>query len=379
MAPAVCLSASAGAQHPTETDSVGAMADFEVRRDDLRTTRIVETDPPEPGDGEALLRVDRFGLTANNVTYGVMGDALSYWKFFEPSEEGWGRVPVWAYGEVVSANVDGIEPGERFYGFFPMSSYAVLEPHLGGPGFEDASAHRAELPPVYNRYMRVDPADEHADEQLILRPLFFTSYLIADFLRTSAWFGADAVVLGSASSKTAYGIAFLLASAEDGPRTIGLTSERNREFTESLDLYDRVVTYDEIAEGLSGDDALVYVDMSGDATVRKAVHQAAGDRLKHDAAVGATHWDQAAAADVSALPGPAPQFFFAPTHVERLTQEIGMPELQRRLAVAWDQLVPQLGGWMEIERLEGAAALERSWLALVDGEADPARAQVIGL
>ena len=48
------------------------------------------------------LRVERFGLTANNVTYGAFGDQLGYWQFFA-APEGWGRIPVWGFGEVVAS------------------------------------------------------------------------------------------------------------------------------------------------------------------------------------------------------------------------------------------------------------------------------------
>jgi len=48
-----------------------------VARDDLSRTALVAGDVPEIGDGEALLRVDRVGLTANNVTYAVLGESGS--------------------------------------------------------------------------------------------------------------------------------------------------------------------------------------------------------------------------------------------------------------------------------------------------------------
>ena len=41
---------------------------LEVARDDLASTTLLEVEVPEPADGEAVLRVDRVGLTANNVT-----------------------------------------------------------------------------------------------------------------------------------------------------------------------------------------------------------------------------------------------------------------------------------------------------------------------
>jgi len=63
---------------------------YQVRKDDLSTTRIVERDMPELKTGEVLLRVDHFALTANNVTYGIVGERIGYWKFFPVADEGWG-------------------------------------------------------------------------------------------------------------------------------------------------------------------------------------------------------------------------------------------------------------------------------------------------
>src|SRR4051812_11010408 len=280
------------------------MPDIEVRRDDLRTTREVPGEPraETPASGEVQLAIDAFGLSANNVTYGVLGDGMSYWNFFPASEPGWGRVPVWGFGDVVASGVEGIEPGERFYGYFPMATYTTIRAEPTGSGFAAANEHRRELPPIYNDYLRTAPDAEHLDETLLLRPLFATSFLIQAFLRENAHFGADAVVLSSASSKTAYGLAFLLARG-DGPSVIGLTSPGNRDFVESLGVYDGVLAYDEISE--LGDGILVFVDMAGDASVREAVHRAAGDRLRHSAVVGATHWEQLGGG--GELPGPAPE------------------------------------------------------------------------
>ena len=81
-------------------ERIRRMTDFLVKKDDLRTCRIEESDEvPSIEPGEALLRVDTFGLTANNVTYAVMGEAMNYWNFF-PAADGWGRVPMWGFAEV---------------------------------------------------------------------------------------------------------------------------------------------------------------------------------------------------------------------------------------------------------------------------------------
>ena len=351
------------------------MADVEVRRGDLRATRLTGGEARAEGplaDGEAQLRVERFALTANNVTYGVMGDALSYWRFFPASEEGWGRVPVWGVGEVVASAAAGVEAGERFYGYFPMSTYVTMRPRAGGPGFLDGAEHRRELPRVYNQYLRLPADAERLEEMLLLRPLFSTSWLLAQYLGEHDAFGADAVVLGSASSKTAYGLASLL----DGPRVIGLTSPGNRAFVESLGLYDGVLAYDE-AEALAGDEKLVFVDMAGDAAVREAVHRVAGDRLQRSIQVGATHWERLEGA--GELAGPAPEFFFAPTYMEQLGERLGPGEMHRRLGEAWTGFVERVGAWMDIERGEGGEAVQRVWRALVDGEADPRRGHILSL
>ena len=319
--------------------------DFEVRRDDLRTTQVV--------DGvEGNVRIERFALTANNVTYGVMGDSLGYWRFFPASGEGWGRIPVWGLGTV-------LETGETIYGYFPMSSTVAMT--VDERLFE-RSEHRRELPATYNRYMSIAPDTPYLDEMLILRPLFGTSFLLSDFLA-----GDDTtVVLGSASSKTAYGLAFLL----DGP-VVGLTSQRNREFTESLGVYDRVLTYDQARE-LRGEH-VVYVDMSGDASVREAVHAAAD--VRRDVSVGATHWE--------AVRGSAgewdSEFFFAPTHIEQMAERLGAQELQRRMGEAWLALMERVGDWMEIERADGPDEVQRVWRSLVDGDVDPRRGHVLTL
>jgi hypothetical protein len=354
------------------------MPDIEVRRDDLRTTRETpgEQRAATAAPDEVQLAVDRFGLSAINVTYGVFSDAMGYWQFFPASEDGWGRVPVWGFGDVVASGVDGISAGDRFYGYFPMSSLLTVSAEPDPRGFTDTAAHRSELPPFYNEYVRVAPDAPHQDETMLLRPLFGTAFLLDAFLAENQAFDADAVVLSSASSKTAYSLAFLLSQRDHRPSVIGLTSPGNLAFVESLGTYDAVVAYDEVADA-AGDSALVYVDMSGDAAVREAVHTTAGDRLRHSAIVGATHWEQMAGG--GELPGPAPELFFAPTYLAKLREELGGPELGRRMDAAWEAFVTRVSDWLDVEHGEGGAPAVQAWLTLVDGRTDPRRGYALRL
>jgi Protein of unknown function (DUF2855) len=352
------------------------MPDFLVRRDDLRTTDVREAEEATLSGGEARLRIERFGFTANNVTYGAFGEQMGYWRFF-PAPEGWGRIPVWGFGEVVESQAPGVEPGQRFFGYFPMSSTVTMQPKSGPGGFEDAAAHRAELPSTYNRYFAATPEAgfpaEHDAATAVMRPLFMTGWLIAQRLKQ----GSGAVVLASASSKTAYSTAYALGQLEDAPAVIALTSSRNADFVRSLGFYDTVLTYDE-ADQLPRGESLRYVDMAGDPELRRAVHEHLGNDLSASIVVGATHWDQASLGG-DPLPGPAPEFFFAPAVAERLATELGPVEFQRHIGADWLGFLEPLGRILDIETDSGPEAVERVYRSFLDGSADPRKGHVLNL
>ncbi len=356
--------------------------DFLVRRDDLRSCKFGHgeaTDGADLEQGEAQLRVEKFAITANNVTYAVFGERMGYWNFF-PAEDGWGRVPVWGFGEVTQSRSDGVAVGERYYGFYPASSHFTVQAEATGAGFADVAPHRRTLPAVYNQYTRTttDLAYDqvHENEQMILRPLFWTSFLLADFLLDNDFFGARLTILSSASSKTAYGTAFLLSRLPRRPDLIGLTSQRNAGFTESLGCYDRIVTYDQI-NSLPKDVPAAYVDMSGSGAARTSIHQLLGGNLKHSAAVGATHWDEEAP-NVQ-LPGPAPALFFAPAQGQKRTADWGPGGLNVRFAEAWKAFRGPVASWLDVVEERGPDAVKRVYLDHLEGRADPRTGNVLSL
>ncbi len=348
--------------------------DFLVRRDDLRQCRFDEADVPEPGPGEAVLALERFGLTSNNVTYAVMGDAMSYWKFF-PAEEGWGRIPVWGFAHVEASAHDDLPEGARVYGYFPVSTHLVVRPQpADGGGFVDATPHRVDLPAVYNAYAPA-PAEPgpSEDSQVLFRPLFGTSFLIDDMLDEQGFLGAASVWLSSASSKTALGTAFMLARRE-GVEVVGLTSAGRADFVRGLGVYDQVITYDEL-EGAPAD-PVVYVDISGDAELRGRVHRHLGEALAYDCAVGASHWDRVFS-DPGPLPGPAPELFFAPARFAKRMEDWGPAGLQSRTGEAWGPFAEWAAGWLRVEHGAGPDDIERLYLELVDGNAPPEAGYVL--
>jgi len=353
--------------------------DFVVNRSDLRQCAIesaLVSERTALAPGQVLVRIDHFAFTANNVTYGAVGEMIGYWNFF-PARDGWGRIPVWGFGEIVASRHDALSVGERIYGYLPMSTYVVLDAdQVTAGGFVDGAPHRAALPPIYNQYTRcgADPAFERAREPQIalFRPLFGTSFLLDDFIAEHDTFGARQIVLSSASSKTALGLAFLLH--ERGATVIGLTSARHADFVRDTGYYDGVLDYDRVGDLLR--EPTVFVDFAGNGAVLEGIHRHLADQLRHSAQVGVTHWERMAApAD---LPGPTPTFFFAPTQVSKRQQEWGASELWRRLGDAMQRFIAS-ARWLRIVEHRGPAAVERLYREMVGGHIDPAEGNIAAL
>ena len=354
---------------------------FEVTRTELGSTRqldLPDIASVELAEGEAIISVDRFALTANNITYGVAGDLIGYWNFF-PAEGDWGRIPVWGIGTVARSKHPGLEEGQRFYGYFPMSSYLkVKAEHVTPRGFTDGAEHRAPLPPVYNQYALMTAGNgfnpDHDDHQMIYRPLFTTSFVLDDYLDDNDFFGASSVSLSSASSKTAFGLAFLLHKNRD-VKVIGLTSPSNREFVESMGIYDVVVSYDDI-ESLDASEPVAFVDMAGNRQVLETLHNHYQDNMKCSAGVGITHYDARDGADPAELPGAKPAMFFAPSQIEKRNKDWGPEGFQAKLSEAWEMFLQDVDNWVSINHPAGADGMAETYQTVLNG-ARPDQAYVV--
>jgi hypothetical protein len=79
----------------TRNATVTDLSQLQTNKTALDRTRIVTTPLPALKAGEALVRIDRLAVTANNITYAAFGDVphLRYWSFFPTAEEGWDTCP----------------------------------------------------------------------------------------------------------------------------------------------------------------------------------------------------------------------------------------------------------------------------------------------
>lgn len=340
-----------------------------VRRGAIKTSAVREGAAPEIGDGQIVLAVESFSVTANNSTYAAMGDAMRYWDFF-PAAEGFGIVPVWGHARVVESRAEGLAAGERIYGYLPMATHLVVTPGAVKAGsFTDTSPHRAHLAAVYNQYRRLaaDPAHDPAreGERMVFEPLFMTSFLIFQMFARENWFGAKALAMTSASSKTAMALAHVTKTNAPEIERIGLTSKGNAAFVRGTGLYDRVLAYEDIAS-IAGETA-VSADFAGNGAVLRAVHEALGEGLRYSCLVGLTHWEERGGA--GELPGPKPVLFFAPDHVAATVKELGPDGFAKAVAASWGGFVEAAGSLVRIERVRGLEEAAKVFTAVVEGTA----------
>lgn len=342
------------------------MPEFQVKKHQFSDSRLISSDQtehqPRAADGDIVVRIEAFSFTANNITYAAAGDQLGYWQFFPPSGDdvnGWGVIPVWGFAQVVESRHGEVAEGERLFGYFPPASFLTMTPAKVSPQrLFDGAAHRAKLPAGYNSYSRVDaePGYDPAadDERMLLWPLHMTSFCLWDQLQENDWYGAEQILVLSASSKTSVGLAYALAADESAPAAIGLTSARNLDLVQSLELYDQCLGYDALAE-LDASKPTVIVDMSGSGDLLGQLQALFGNNLKYCINVGITHWDEFR--PDSGIPRDRSEFFFAPSHIQMRMKDWGPEEFAVRTSRFLGDTARKSRQWLRLRQIDGLQGL----------------------
>lgn len=361
---------------------------FEVNKQNLNESRILAIPYGQNlAKNEVILKVDKFALTANNISYAIAGDTLGYWRFF-PTEnvaeqEQWGRMPVMGFADVIASNCPEIQNGERVWGFFPMASHLKINAgNISSTGFSDISAHREGLSPIYAAFERVkaNPFYQKSNEdiEMLVRGLFTTSWLVNDYMFDNQFFGASQYLITSASSKTSIALAF--AIKEQGKMTaIGITSEKNRKFVESLNCYQQVISYDEI-EKLDAKSPSILVDMAGSQTALSKIHHHFLNQLKYSCRIGVTHHNDLVPNELSSkyeLPGATPTFFFAPTQLKKRTKDWGVNETMKQIGISLQGYIEFCLGIITINHTHGAENVDEIYQQVLQGSADASIGQIV--
>ncbi len=333
-----------------------------VKRDDLDVTEVRQVETPELATDQVELAVERLALTTNNVTYARWGDiGPSFWKSFPATDPAWGRLPVWGFARVTRSRHPDFSVGTRFFGLLPSSSHHVVLPAPVSNGFVDTTPDRHFPHPWYQTFRSAGDVDSRDDRRTLLRPVYPASFLGADFVAGKAGDDGLTVLVTSASSKVAIGIAHRL-HGNANVRTVGVTSEHNREFVAGLGLYDSVVGYPDLP-AVTIDGPVACVDISGDNEVLAAVHGKFRESLVHFALLGWTH----SAMPPSELADPAPETFFAPAVEGMAIEAEGEDAYFARYQAAEDEFVDATESWLTVVNNGGPDAVAAVFHSLVNG------------
>jgi hypothetical protein len=362
---------------------------LQTLKNDLSKTRIVQTKNPEIEAEEISVSIESFAFTSNNVTYGVAGNTIGYWQFFKAAEDAnneWGCIPVWGFAKIIKSNVDELIVGERLFGYFPPGDILNLKPiKVTNQGFADGKEHRKDLPAVYNNYLRLS-GDANYDSSIdnirsLLFPLHITSFCICDALQDDAYFGADQIIIVSASSKTAIGLAQGLKETSSALSIIGLTSQKNLGFVKNLGCYDEVITYDHLSN-VNFNLKSVMVDMAGSREILGTLHGSLADNMLKCLTVGMTHWDNEVTAEDAlgqAMLRERTEFFFAPAHIQKRVTDWGYEGYNQKTNDFMKARSNQSIDWMQVKKINGLKNFISTYEKFVSGDINPNEGIIVEL
>lgn len=225
---------------------------------------------------------------------------------------------------------------------------------------------------------------------MLYRPLFWTSYWFEDWLWSSSYRGgASTILISSASSKTAFCLAYLIGKRNTGTRVLGITSSKNLAFTQGLGLYDDVLEYKSFTASPvfhgDRDEKWIYVDVAGSADLNRRIfdHFASpySSTLAAVITLGLTNLSPSNSSSVqwsestfSSTPSTVPtsafwpkeEQFFMPEWLDVRRKQLSLTELFTTQQKAWKELISDCQNWVEIERVYGADAVQKSYTKIAN-------------
>ncbi|PPQ85344.1 hypothetical protein CVT25_000635 [Psilocybe cyanescens] len=386
-----------------------------------------------PAD-HVLIKVDRFGFSANNVTYQALGEHPHFRYFdFHPAPESddaksssktHGLIPVWGFGTIVKSGHPKIKEGERVYGYLAPTRYLLLPVSPSDVNKVAFYVPRPHMPAdrrPYNQILRCDgdphyiPTSAAEDLTMLYRPLFWTSYWCEDWLHSSRYKGgASTILISSASSKTAFCLAYVISKrikkgeADSSTRVIGLTSKRNVGFTKKLGLYHEVLDYDSFtsATPFQGhqNEKWIYIDVAGNDDLNKTINahfaspytaqlaaivslgmtnlspsSAEGSSMQWEGNTFDTSTNFASSSNHSSSFWPKVETFFMPEWLDIRRHQIPLLEIFSRQTEAWKALMVDCQGWVEVERVYGPANVTDAYIQLVQNGLGPSKGLIWSL
>ncbi|KAF8319458.1 hypothetical protein DL93DRAFT_2053669 [Clavulina sp. PMI_390] len=365
-------------------------------------------------ENQVILQVDKFGFSANNVTYGLLGEHphFRYFDFFPApktsltSPKTHAVLPVWGYGTVIASSHPSLHVGQRVSGYLSMSSYCLLQldPPRARPSGKSSIEYTVNvalngMPEDRRPYRQLTFCEtdfmwtpEREDEMMLYLPLFWTSYWMEDSLNQKAYRDARTIVISSASSKTAFLVTYRIQKRREAAfasgktfrpiKVVGLTSRSNLSFTRKLGFYDQVFAYDEVANitKVSRDiRECLYIDVSGNESLNANVAKHLSPKLT--VSLGITSVEGGNASSITGAQGNKADWesFFMPEWLELRVKELGPKKIKEMQKTAWGDLMEDCPSWVGIKTYEGNDDVLGAYQRTVKGGIPPNEGQMFSL
>ncbi|KAG8999192.1 hypothetical protein FRB90_012136 [Tulasnella sp. 427] len=359
---------------------------------------VIESVPAQ----HVLIRVDKFGWSANNITYGILGEDAHFRYFdFHPAPTTWsvspkshGVIPVWGFGTVVESKIEKIEVGERVFGYFPSAKYMMirvdekdinsfnfyaLRPHLPADRRPYNQITRCKADPLYN--------EEEEEASMLYSPLFWTSFWAEDWLYSSHYRNASRVLISSASSKTGFCLALAIKKRlQKTPgldiKVIGLTSSGNKDFVESLGLYDEVHLYSALSEVDVTAGPYCYVDVAGNPKLNSEIISHLGPSMSFGVTLGMSHVnDTTSSIKETAEKDPEAklEMFFMPEWFAVVRGTTSVKDIAELRKEGWGWIMKDGTQWVKLEPSKGKKKVLDTYKKTLKGSIGPDRGLIFSL
>eukprot|EP00747_Dinoflagellata_sp_TGD_P181138 gnl/TRDRNA2_/TRDRNA2_34703_c0_seq1.p1 gnl/TRDRNA2_/TRDRNA2_34703_c0~~gnl/TRDRNA2_/TRDRNA2_34703_c0_seq1.p1 ORF type:complete len:403 (-),score=73.69 gnl/TRDRNA2_/TRDRNA2_34703_c0_seq1:50-1111(-) len=342
------------------------------------------------GEGQVLVRVEKFVLTANTITYALAGrmPPLSTFLNFPvpediPNAERYARCPCWGTGTIVTSRCPEVGVGLRIHGYFAMSPFVILTPtNIKATTFMDGAAHRKTLLAPYKLYQTSeDPRFKglSADEEDFANAAggqSGTGWAMSQLAATHAA-KPEAMIITSASSRTSYGAAFAAKFHKDALSVVGLTSAKNVAYTQGLGVYDKVVAYEDVAT-LKRCRAAIF-DVAGNSAVLQKLYDLLREDVVYCGMVGMTHVAARKQEPLQRFNGAAPEPFMVWTAVAAVEKSFGKATATRMQTEASKAYREKSLRSMSIVRHHGPEATLTAYTQSVNGLLQPSETHVCSL
>ncbi|KAG6877305.1 hypothetical protein C0993_008730, partial [Termitomyces sp. T159_Od127] len=265
-------------------------------------------------------------------------------------------------------------------------------------------------PPVRRR-PPIQTRSDYRGPYYALPALFWTSYWCEDWLFSSNYRGGASVFLiTSASSKTAFCLAYLIkkrvvqGEVKQNVRVVGLTSKGNLGFTQRLGLYDVVLEYgsftsDDAFRYRSRDERWIYVDVASNDALNERIRayfaSPYAPRLATCISLGLTNVSPSSSSSslswstnsFSASPTDAhtnqfwPCFenFFMVEWLNVRKHQLPVEEIFERQNKAWKELMEDCQGWVKVERVYGGQDVTMAYELVAERGVGPEKGLVWSL